>query len=309
MNKKILEELILNINVRTGIRADILEKDYYVCLILKDLSSRQDQLNAYFKGGTAVYKILDHMNRFSEDIDLTVKINDDESNSSNKRRLKKSALEYKIADLELIKEETIDKKGSITSFYKYDSLFNLSELFKSGKIQIEATSFTISEPLSTYIIEPLVYKYATDYEKKILKEKYNISKFKIETVKLERIFVDKIFATEFYYERNMYGDASKHLYDITVMFKNESIRKLIKSKSELRKLIDYKRKEEKLRIGGISEFINIVDFEYMKLKFDDKLIDAFNKMQKVYVLDEDSKITIDDVKKTVIELFEVFKEL
>ncbi len=28
-----------------------------------------------FLGGTAVYKTLDHMNRFSEDIDLAVKVN------------------------------------------------------------------------------------------------------------------------------------------------------------------------------------------------------------------------------------------
>ena len=38
MNSEILEEIILNINNRTGIRNDILEKDYYVCLILKDLA-------------------------------------------------------------------------------------------------------------------------------------------------------------------------------------------------------------------------------------------------------------------------------
>lgn len=94
MDKKVLEELILNINDRTGIRNEILEKDYYVCLILKDLSARQKDLKAYFKGGTAIYKILNHMNRFSEDIDLTVAVNDAELNNSNKTRLKKSALSY-----------------------------------------------------------------------------------------------------------------------------------------------------------------------------------------------------------------------
>lgn len=96
LNKELLEELILNINNRTGIRNDILEKDYYVCLVLKDLSKKQDKLQAYFKGGTAIYKILDHMNRFSEDIDLTVKVNDNESNNSNRMRLKNSAIGYKI---------------------------------------------------------------------------------------------------------------------------------------------------------------------------------------------------------------------
>ena len=162
LSREILEELILNINSRTGIRNDILEKDYYVCLVLKELASKQKKLQAYFKGGTAVYKILDHMNRFSEDIDLTVKVNENESNNSNKTRLKKSSLGYDIDGLELMSEETVDKKGSITSFYKYESLFSLNELFKSERIQIEATSFTVSEPVSTYIIEPLVYKYATD---------------------------------------------------------------------------------------------------------------------------------------------------
>ena len=84
MDKAALEEIILNINERTGIRNEILEKDYYVCLILKELSVKQKQLKAYFKGGTALYKILNHMNRFSEDIDLTVKINKNESNKIKK---------------------------------------------------------------------------------------------------------------------------------------------------------------------------------------------------------------------------------
>ena len=309
LNKEVLEELILNINSRTGIRNDILEKDYYVCLILKELASKQKELQAYFKGGTAVYKILDHMNRFSEDIDLTVKVNKNESNNSNKTRLKKSALGYSIDGLLLVRDETIDKKGSITTFYKYDSMFSLNELFKSERIQIESTSFTVSEPVSTYIIEPLVYKYATDEEKCILREKYNIFEFEIEIIKLERIFIDKIFAAEFYYEREMYEDVSKHLYDISIMIKNDNIKKLLKNKTEINKMVDYKRKEEKSRLGGIKDTRNITDFCYMKLDFNGNLISAFNKMQKIYVLDDESIITIDDVKNTIKVLLEVFRNL
>ena len=309
MNKEILEELILKINSRTKIRNDILEKDYYVCIVLKELSSKQKELQAYFKGGTAVYKILDHMNRFSEDIDLTVKVNDNESNNSNKTRLKKSALGYDIDGLELVSEETIDKKGSITAFYKYDSLFSLNELFKSEKIQIEATSFTISEPISVYTIEPLIYKYVTEEEKIILKEKYNISEFDIEIIKLERIFIDKIFAIEFYYERKMYEDVSKHLYDVSIMMQHKDIKKLLNNKSELNKIIGYKRMEEKFRLGGISETQNIVDFDYMKLEFNDDLVNAFNKMQRIYVLDDESIITMNEVKDTLRKLLEIFKKI
>lgn len=309
LNKELLEELILNINNRTGIRNDILEKDYYVCLVLKDLSKKQDKLQAYFKGGTAIYKILDHMNRFSEDIDLTVKVNDNESNNSNRMRLKNSTIGYKIQGLELDKAETIDKKGSITSFYKYNSLFSMNELFKSEKIQIESTSFTVSEPISTYTIEPLIYKYALENEKKILKEEYDICEFNIEIIKLERIFVDKIFAVEFYFERNMYEDVSKHLYDISIMIKNDNIKEMLKNKQELNKLISYKRKEEESRLGGIASNKEIKDFNYMKLKFNDELINAFNKMQRIYVLDDESILTIDEVKNTIKILFEIFKDL
>ncbi len=96
----------------------------------------------------------------------------------------------------------------------------------------------MSEPVSTYTIEPLVYKY-----------KFNISKFEIKIIKLEIIFINKIFAIEFYYVREMYDDVSKHLYDISVMIKNDNIKELLKNKYELNKLITYKRKEERVRIG------------------------------------------------------------
>ena len=167
----------------------------------------------------------------------------------------------------------------------------------------------MSEPVSTYTIEPLVYNYATEEEKNILKEKYNICEFEIEIIKFERIFIDKIFAAEFYYERKMYEDVSKHLYDISIMIKNDNIKELLKNKSELNKLIGYKRKEEKSRIGGISEEKDIIDFDYMKLDFNDDLIKAFNKMQRIYVIDNESIITIDDVKDTVKILLDVFRNL
>lgn len=308
MNRKALEEIILNINDRTSIRNEILEKDYYVCLVLKSLASKQNELQTYFKGGTAVYKILNRMNRFSEDIDLTVKIDDSKSKNSNKTRLKKSALDYKINGLELMKDETIDRKGSITAFYKYTSLFSFNELFKSERIQIESTSFTISEPIDDYLIEPLIYTYATEQEKKILENDYNIKPFKIKIIKLERIFVDKLFAAEFYYKRNMYEDTSKHLYDIAVLMNTDDIKLLLNNKKELVKLIAYKRKEEKNRIGGISDHDKICDFQYMKCIFDDKLTKAYEKMQNVYVLNENSKIDIKDVKKIIRKIYSIIKK-
>lgn len=115
LNKELFREFIDNLNARTRIDSDIIEKDYYVCTILKELSKSQNELQAYFEGGTAVYKVLDTMNRFSEDIDLTVKVLAEQSNTKNKNRLKQSAFGYEIEGLQLSKNECIDNKGSVIS--------------------------------------------------------------------------------------------------------------------------------------------------------------------------------------------------
>lgn len=309
LNKELFKEFIDNLTTKTGVNSDIIEKDYYVCTILKNLSQNQDELQAYFKGGTAVYKILDTMNRFSEDIDLTVKVLPDQSNTKNKNRLKQSALGHKIPNLELSKAECIDNKGSITGIYRYNSVYDMDEnqLHRSGMIQVEATSFTVSEPYQIYTIEPLIYKLANDKEKKILEERFGISKFDINIIKLTRMFVDKIFAAEFYYIRNMYKDISKHLYDISILFKNKDIKNFLNSKEELDKLIQYKRQEESVRIGGITADTKIRDFNYFKLDFSEELVKEFNNMQHKYVLDDKYKISIDEVKKRLSLVYEYFK--
>lgn len=245
------------------------------------------------------------MNRFSEDIDLTVKVLSEESNTRNKKRLKESALGYKLEGLELIKEECVDNKGSVTGMYKYTSVYSDSEipLQRAGKIQVESTSFTISEPTEKYYIEPLVYKLASDDEKKILEERFDVSKIEIEIIKLERMFIDKIFAAEFYYIRNMYMDVSKHLYDISTLFNHDKIKKLLENKEELSKLIEYKRQEEKVRIGGVDENTEIKDFNYFKLEFSDELIKEFETMQNKYVLNDKYKVSVDEVKNILKQIY------
>ena len=305
LNKELFKDMIDTLNTRTGIAIDIIEKDYYVCLILSELAKKQNEIKAYFKGGTAIYKILENMNRFSEDIDLTVKVMQRESKTRNIKRLKESALGYKIEGLELVKEECIDNKGSVTGIYKYYSAYADSEipLQRAGKIQVESTSFTVSEPTEKYFIEPLIYKLANDNEKKILEEKFDVSKIAIEIIKLERMFIDKIFATEFYYIRKMYMDVAKHLYDISMLFKHDKIQTLLGNKDELIKLIGFKRQEEKLRIGGIDENISIEDFSYFKLEFSNELIKEFENMQNKYVLNDKYKVSINEVKDILKDLY------
>ena len=92
-DKDSFKALLSAINEQTGIREDIIEKDYYLTLLLSELAEHQNELPAYFKGGTALYKAIGRMIRFSEDIDLTVETRDC-SGSQGKKRLEKAANGY-----------------------------------------------------------------------------------------------------------------------------------------------------------------------------------------------------------------------
>ncbi len=311
LDRDVFKQFINKINNENNISVDILEKDYYVCCILQELSKKQDELQAYFKGGTAIYKILDTMNRFSEDIDLTVKVNEKLSYTQKKKLFERVAFDYNIQGLNLNKEISVKYGKSETAFYNYETAFDIdtAPLQRAGEIQIEATSFTVSEPIEDVIIEPIIYKYASDSEKKILKENFEVEPIKIKIIKLERMFIDKVFAAEFYYTRKKYTDTSKHIYDLCVLVNNDNIKDLFKNNQELKRLVRYKREEEKIRTNGVSSDIKIKDFSYLKCNFNDEFIEKFKNMQDKYIISEKYKIDINQIKNVLKNIKEKFNNI
>lgn len=294
LDRENFKAIINKISLENNIDEDILEKDYYVCCILKQLSYIQNDLKAYFKGGTALYKIIDTMNRFSEDIDLTVE-ELEQSNRQNKIRLKKSALSYDIQGLTLIDRDIHEK--NITGVYEYNTVCNITdrELYRAGKIQVESTSFTVSEPTDIYYIEPLLYKLADNSVKKVFREQFDVTGFNIRIIKLERIFIDKVFAAEFYNIEKSYIDMAKHIYDICVLLENEKIKVLLEDKDKLNLMIQYKRKEEAVRRKGIDSNTKIKNFEYLNCSFSEEFKEKFYLMQQKYILNDKYTFKFEDV--------------
>ena len=266
LDKEVFKQFVNKISIETNITMDILEKDYYVCCILQELSKKQEELQAYFKGGTAIYKILDTMNRFSEDIDLTVKVNEELSNTQKKKLFERTAFDYDVKGLILNKEKSIKYGKSETAFYNY----------------------------------------ANDDEKKILRENFEVEPIKMKIIKLERMFIDKVFAAEFYYIREQYTDASKHIYDLCVLISNDKIEKLFNNEQELRRLVGYKRKEESVRTNGIMENIKIKDFSYLKCNFNNEFINKFENMQDKYIINDKYKIDMNKIKNILKNIKERF---
>jgi predicted nucleotidyltransferase component of viral defense system len=309
LDQPAFETLLLSESESSGIRADILEKDFYVTLILNELANKPDQAFAYFKGGTALYKAIGSIRRFSEDIDLTVSI-EGCTNSQAKKRVERATLEYSCLPRNEKDEEDTNSKGSITSIYQYKSVVSVDhddELRRFERVKIEATSFTVSEPHEPMLITPIILDIATDEQKEILKNEYDISAFNIETIKLERIFIDKVFAAEFYFLRKMYFDMAKHLYDIVVLLKYERIQEALHNKELLGYLIDLKRREESQRIGSDLDKKPIGQFSYLHDGVEDEeLIKQFTQMQRIYVFNDEYLIPVEELQNGIEELRKIF---
>jgi len=305
LDKTAFEALLLTIAEQTNIRADVIEKDYYVTLLLKELADMQKDLPAYFKGGTALYKALGGIRRFSEDIDLTVSI-DGCTNNQAKKRLEKAATNYASLLRNREDADNDNRKGSITCIYKYASVVDVDvndSLQRFGRVKIEATSFTVSEPVAPITISPIIFDKATDEQKKILLSDYDVEPFEIQTIKLERIFVDKIFAAEFYYLRKSYFDVAKHLYDIAVLLQDKRIKALLTDNVMLNQMIGYKRREEGLRKGSDLAKKAIMDFSYLHgVTSNKEFIREFRRMQEIYVFDSKEIISVSELAMAIEKL-------
>ena len=290
--------LLNQIHDVSGIRLDILEKDYYVTLLLKELAEKQKDLPAYFKGGTALYKALKSIRRFSEDIDLTVNV-EKCSNSQAKKRLEQATKKYCSLPRTTDKAMEEDHRGSLTTVFDYEPVVPVDEvdpLQRFRHVKIEATSFTVSEPFSEMEVEPVLYTFASMKQRDILRNRYGLEPFMLQTIKLERIFADKILAAEFYYDRKMYFDVAKHVYDVSIMMDLPEIQALMDNASELLRMIGYKKLEETRRIGSDLDSRSFSEYKIFGGLSENKAFEMdFQRMQNNYVFNRTDIITKDYV--------------
>ena len=306
-DKNAFRVLLEQVHERTGYRTDVLEKDYYVVLMLRELAEKQKAgLPAYFKGGTALYKALKTTNRFSEDIDISVDTRGS-SRSQNAKRLELAAKKYSALNRDSFAGRT--NRSEVISIFTYEPItaYDTSDaLQRFGKLKIEATSFTISEPTESLEIEPMIYDLASDSEKKILREQYDVAPFSIMTITMERIFIDKLFAAEAYVRRSVEPqrafEAAKHIYDLAVMVRQPNIQSLLGDCEKIRMLLDIRVEEEIGRLDGIPGIMP-KDFTFFDAAANDNAVrNAYAIMQTQYVLRQEDRIEYDIAMNALSEI-------
>ena len=209
-DKALFAQAIRGASVSMSMPEAMIEKDHYVTALLKSLAARVPGL--VFKGGTSLSKCYHAIDRFSEDIDLT--LDEDNRGQANKKFFKLAIVD---ACEELgVKIENIDEIKSRRDFNRYlvcyDPLFGMNGL--SAYIAVETAYMQKPYPVEKKKIESLIYNWMVAIGDCDAVNEFELAPFEIEVQTLERTFVDKVFAVCDYYLSKKFDKTSRHIYDI-----------------------------------------------------------------------------------------------
>ena len=234
--KETFYELIELASIYFNVDPAYIEKDYYVSLLLKEINSNFPYI--VFKGGTSLSKCFEIIDRFSEDIDLTLEVNC--LTPKYKRELKQTIV--KTCEKYNIMIDNLENIRSRRDYNRYDLVYNpknKSEIVLN-KIIIETTYISKSYPIVEKETKSMIYKYLKNLKREDIIETFDLSPFKMNVQSLERTFVDKIFAVCDCSIRDELYRTSRHIYDLYKIYP------LIKIDNELKNLFCEVREERKL---------------------------------------------------------------
>lgn len=208
-DKELFGDIISLTAEKMGQAQDIIEKDYYVTIILKELSSCDYPI--CFKGGTSLSKAFGVIDRFSEDIDITFT----EHLGKNRRKNLKYDILKSIADKLGFTIANWDSIESNKDYNHYDFAYSsiVDNPFLTTYVKLETALMSYAFPTEERMIRNYIYEALKDAEPELIEE-YDLLPFPMQVQSLERTLIDKLFALCDYYIQNKAARNSRHLYDI-----------------------------------------------------------------------------------------------
>ena len=221
------KEIIETVARELGRSEQMVEKDTIQSMFLFELA--KSELPFVFKGGTSLSKAYNLIDRFSEDIDLSMNRRPTQS-----ERVKSKELIIEFAEnlgLVLSNPEEIKSRYDYNKYvFKYDSLFSVIPL----EIIIETSYYQSVYPVDKHVVGSFVGRFCLD-RNIILPVPFEATEVIMNVQSVERTFVDKVFAVCDYKIQNMQDRDSRHLYDICKLIRE------VELNEELDKLIDMVR--------------------------------------------------------------------
>lgn len=162
---------------KLGLSDTIIEKDLWLCWLLEELFALP--LKMAFKGGTSLSKVFGLINRFSEDVDITIDyrnfVNEFNFEQASRSQIKKISENLKVQMKILAHTKILPhlKKQTFSAFpnsriditlsedgeklrYFYPALFNKNPGYLRDHVLIEFGIRNSSEPCDRYLISPFL---------------------------------------------------------------------------------------------------------------------------------------------------------
>jgi len=226
-NPKDFHEAIQAASQSLNIREVLIEKDYWVSYILKNLSKSKYKNQVVFKGGTALSKTFTYIARFSEDIDLALL--DNEFLGDAKRKSLFKNIETTITKgLNPINDhpETLKRGRNRRTFYNYNKISadtNWGAL--KDVIQLEINSFTNPVPNDKIEVKCLIYEFLKNKNFHNEIKNYGLEPVVLNVLSLKRTFAEKILSLIRLSYEGMDSLKSKirHFYDLHMILDNNDI--------------------------------------------------------------------------------------
>lgn len=235
-DRELFEQLILRTSESLGIKAEIIEKDYYVTLFLKELVSVSPDI--IFKGGTSLSKCYHLIDRFSEDIDLNIET--ETKPSESRRKHLKSSIVSVIDKLgfTLTNPENVKSRRDYNRYIiDYPSVLGASYL--KEMLIVETAVYQRAYPTVRKTAGSLIYDYLSANGFDDFIRQYSLEPFELNVQSAERTMIDKLYALADYYLAGTTAEHSRHIYDIykllSVVEINDELKKLAVSVADERR--------------------------------------------------------------------------
>ncbi len=200
------KEIIETVAREFGRTEQMVEKDTLQSCFLYELS--KSELPFVFKGGTSLSKAYNLIDRFSEDIDLSMNRRPTQS-----ERAKSKDLIVSIAEnlgMTLGNPEEIKSRYDYNKYvFRYDSMFAEIPL----EIIIETSYYQSAYPVEKHSVGSFIGKFCSE-RGIILPIPFEAAEVIMNVQSIDRTFIDKVFAICDYRIQNMLDRDSRHLYDI-----------------------------------------------------------------------------------------------
>ena len=285
-NKTEWKEIIDAVSTELKRNPLMVEKDTIQSMFLYKLSLCE--LPFVFKGGTSLSKAFDLIDRFSEDIDLSMSRN---VTAKEKKQSKEIIISIaKELGLTLKNPDKIQSRYDYNKYiFEYESFYSVDKL----ELLVETSYYQISYPVVNHRVYSFIEKFCHK-NNLTLPIEFDAALFNMNVQSLERTFIDNVFAVCDYKIQNMMARDSRHLYDIAKILPNINLDDNLK---EIVKAVRLDRSKSKNNPSANSKYnIN----EMLKDIIETRFYESDYKNITLKLLYD--KISYDDVIKNGIEI-------